>query len=60
MPEELYSKEQMEEALDAIHDVALKISDRDGLPREVSQGLDLIISIARYKTDVRANGERSS
>ncbi len=35
MPEELYSNEQMEEALDAIHNVASKISDRDGLPHEV-------------------------
>ena len=47
----------MSEALDAIHNEAMKLLQHD-LPEEVREGLDLIASIARYKHDVPTNEEK--
>jgi len=49
-------EEQMDEALDAIHDVALKLLQHD-LTNEVKDGIELILSIARHKHDVRSADE---
>jgi len=46
------------EALDAIHDIATKLLLADD-PDEISEGLDLIVSIARYKHDVRSDEEKA-
>ncbi len=46
----------MSEALDAVHDVAVGLLKHD-TPEEVREGLQLIISIARYKFDVRTKDE---
>ena len=53
------SEKVMSEALDAIHNEALKLLQND-LPEEIREGLDLIVSIARYKQDVRTNEEKQS
>ena len=55
--EQVNEPEQMSKALDAIHDEALKLLQHEGLPDEVEEGLDLILSIARYKFDVRTDEE---
>jgi hypothetical protein len=47
----------MSEALDAIHDEALKLLECDP-PEEVERKLELIASIARYKHDVRGQPDR--
>jgi two-component sensor histidine kinase len=44
---------QMSKALDAIHEEAVKLLEHE-MPHEVNNGLHLIISLARYKSDVRA------
>ena len=49
---------QMSEALDAIHDEALKLLQRDDLPHAIEEGLQLIMSIARHKFDVRNEKEK--
>ncbi len=54
------NEKQMSKALDAIHDEALKLSEHDDLPEEVMEGLELIISIARYKFDARSDEERAA
>lgn len=51
------SEEAMSKALDAIHDEAVKLLKFD-VPEEVSAGLSLIISLARYKFDVRTQEEK--
>jgi hypothetical protein len=51
------SEEAMSEALDAIHDEAMKLLQHE-LPEEVRKGLDLIVSIARYKSDIRSIQEK--
>ena len=53
-------EEEMSQALDAIHDEALKLAMRDDLPDEVQDGLHLIISIARHKRDVRNMKEKQA
>ncbi len=50
----------MSQALDAIHDEALKLAMRDDLPDEVQDRLHLIISISRHKRDVRNEKEKQS
>jgi hypothetical protein len=50
---------QMSEPLDAIHDEAVKLLLHE-MPHEVNRGLHLIISLARYKTDVRTSQERAN
>ncbi len=50
--------EQMSEALDAVHDEALKLARRDDLTEEVEAGLNLIISLSRHKYDVRNEKEK--
>lgn len=50
------SEEAMLEALNAIHDEAMKLLQHD-LPEEVREGLELIVSIARHKEDVRSSDE---
>ena len=49
---------EMSQALDAIHDEALKLAMRDDLPEEVQDGLHLIISLSRHKWDVRNEREK--
>jgi hypothetical protein len=46
----------LSEALDAVHDVAVGLL-KYYLDERVQEGLQLIISIARHKHDVRAVGE---
>jgi hypothetical protein len=53
------SEKAMSEALDAIHNEALKLLQHD-LPEEIREGLDLIVSIARYKQDIHTNEEKQS
>jgi hypothetical protein len=53
------SEKDMSQALDAIHDEAIKLLQQD-LPEEVREGLDLIVSIARYKHDIRSSQEKQS
>lgn len=53
------SEGTMSKALDAIHDEGLKLLQLS-LPPDVRSGVELIVSIARYKHDVRARQERSS
>ncbi len=50
---------QMSEALDAIHDEAVKLLQHE-MPHKVNNGLHLIISLARYKSDVRTSQERAN
>jgi hypothetical protein len=50
----------MSEALDAIHDEALQLLQRENLPADVAEGLQLIMSIARHKTDVRNEQEKEA
>ena len=46
--------EAMNEALDAIHEEALNMLQyADNWPSEAKERLELIISLARYKFDVR-------
>ncbi len=52
--------EQMSEALDAIHDEALKLARRDDLTEEVEGGLNLIILLSRHKYDVRSEKEKQA
>jgi hypothetical protein len=53
------SEKVMSEALDAIHNEAIKLLQHD-LSEEIREGLDLIVSIARYKQDIRTNEEKQS
>jgi hypothetical protein len=46
-------------ALDAVHDEALKLLKHE-LSTEVRQRVELILSIARHRHDVRTAGERES
>ncbi len=52
------TEEQMSEALDAIHDEALKLARRDDLTEELENGLNLIIMLSRHKYDVRTEREK--
>ena len=53
-------EEEMSQALDAIHDEALKLAMRDDLPGEAQDGLHLIISLSRHKRDVRSEKEKQA
>ncbi len=53
------SEKAMSEALDAVHDEAMKLLQHE-LPEEVRKRLDLIVSIARYKSDIRSSKEKQS
>nr|WP_113474470.1 hypothetical protein [Brucella intermedia] len=46
------SLEQMYQALDLISEIAEKAATVEGIPLEVDQALDKIISLARYKSNV--------
>lgn len=48
--------EAMSKALDAIYQEAERLKTYD-VPADVAGGLDLIMSIARYKHDVRSTTE---
>jgi hypothetical protein len=48
----------MGEALNAIHDEALKLAKRNDLAEEVQNGLNLIILLSRHKYDVRNEKEK--
>ena len=50
--------EAMTQALSAIHDVA-QSALADDVPASTKENLELIMSIARYGTDVRADSEKS-
>ena len=54
------SQEQlMIQALDAIHDEALRLLNLDvNHDSKIKSGLNLIVSIARYRNDVRSTEER--
>jgi hypothetical protein len=43
------TKESMHEALDAIHDEAVKLLHSKGITEEIRSGLHGIIALARYK-----------
>lgn len=47
----------MRDALNAIHDKALQLSFIEDLPRDVEEGLGLIVALARYQFDVRSAPE---
>lgn len=47
----------MGEALDGILDKAEKLLGVDNLPPQVKEGLDRIIALARYRFEVRTDGE---
>jgi|GEM_PF-2636796 len=49
----------MSGALSAIHEEALRLLEYE-MPKEVREGLALIISIARHQADVRNEAERSA
>lgn len=53
------TEDQMNRALDAIHDEAARLLNFEGpeKEREMSDGLQLIMSLARYKFDVRSTEE---
>ncbi len=51
------TEEQMDEALDAIHDTALNLLLIDNVD-ELHRGLEVIQSLARYKFDVRNTADR--
>jgi hypothetical protein len=51
------NEQAMSEALNAIHDEAMKLLKFDLLD-EVDRGLQLIISLARYQHDVRTEQEK--
>jgi hypothetical protein len=53
------SEEAMSKALDAIYEEAIKLL-QPNLPEEVREGLDLIISIARYKFDNRSSHDKKN
>jgi hypothetical protein len=53
-------EEEMSQALDAIHDEALKLALRDDLPEEIQDGLNLIILLSRHKQDVRSGKEKQA
>ena len=57
MSEEQTTEEQMDEALDAIHDTALELLLKDDVD-ELHRGLEIISSLARYKFDVRNTADR--
>ena len=44
------------DALNAIHDEAVKLLDKS-MGQEVRNGIELIISLARYGHDIRTNAE---
>jgi hypothetical protein len=54
------SEAEMSAALDAVHEEALKLARRDDLPEAVQDGLNLIISLSRHKTDIRSRREREA
>jgi hypothetical protein len=51
---------EMSAALDAVREEALKLARRDDLPEGVQDGLNLIISLARHKSDIRSQRERQA
>lgn len=54
--EPVMTEDQMSKTLDAIHDEAARLLNFEGpeKEREMSDGLQLIMSLARYKFDVRS------
>lgn len=50
----------MSEALDAIHDEALKLARRDDLTEEMENGPNLILLLSRHKYDVRNKREKQA
>lgn len=44
--------QQMSQVLDIIHDIAVKAASVDGIPLEVDEALDKIVSLSRYKINV--------
>jgi len=54
-------QQQMVEALDRIHDIAVDLLDSDKhgkLPGSVVEGLDAIVSVSRYRFDVTKGEKR--
>jgi hypothetical protein len=52
------SEKAMSDALSAIHDEAARLLGRSDIPEDARKTIELILSIARYKIDVRGNKER--
>ena len=50
----------MSKALDAIHEEALKLARLDDLSEAAQDGLNLIISLSRHKSDIRSLRERET
>ena len=57
MSEKQTTEEQMDEALNAIHDTSLDLLLIDNID-ELHRGLEVIQSLARYKFDVRNTADR--
>ena len=57
MSEEQTTEEQMDEALDAVHNTALDLLATENV-EELHRGLEVIISLARHKFDVRNSADR--
>jgi hypothetical protein len=53
LPGRFPSEDVVSQAFDAIHDTAVKILPKRA-PAGIEQGLNLIVSLARYKYDVRS------
>ena len=51
---------EMSAALDAVREEALKLARRDDLPEGVHDGLNLIISLSRHKSDIRSLREKQA
>lgn len=48
----MQSKEEMSDALDAIHDEAVRLLGVKGVPSSVRVGLERIVALARYKSEI--------
>ena len=51
------TEDAMSKALDAIHDEAIRLLAMKNIPNEIRDGLNRIISIARYKFDNGPEGK---
>ena len=48
------NREAVLDALTAIHDEALRPLQRDDLPNDVEEGLNLILALSHYEADIRS------
>jgi hypothetical protein len=52
------NQKEQKDVFDIIHDKAAELLNYNS-PEEVKKGLNLIISLSRYKTDVRTTEEKN-